>query len=62
MFCSATDETVNTLNISTEQYLDLLAPKIKDESKSDIANPTTSLNYIRTLPLLEQVKTLMKDG
>ncbi|XP_043598395.1 DNA-directed RNA polymerase III subunit RPC5 isoform X2 [Bombus pyrosoma] len=62
MFCSATDETVNTLNISTEQYLDLLAPRIKDESKSDIANPTTSLNYIRTLPLLDQVKTLMKDA
>lgn len=62
MFCSATDETINTLNISTKQYLDLLVPKIKDESVSDFANSTSSLNYIRSLPLLDQIKTFMKDG
>ncbi|XP_017884887.1 DNA-directed RNA polymerase III subunit RPC5 [Ceratina calcarata] len=64
MFCSATDETVNTLNITNQQYLDLLVPPMKDEEylKSDVANHTTSLNYIRTLPLLDQMKILMKDA
>lgn len=64
MFCPATDETVNTLNISTQQYLELLAPRIKEDHylKSDVSNHATSLNYIRTLPLLDQVRILMKDG
>ena len=63
MFCSATDETVNTLNLSTQQYLDQLAPRMKDDQlKLDISDCTTSLNYIRTLPLLDQIKTLMKDA
>ncbi|OAD60047.1 DNA-directed RNA polymerase III subunit RPC5 [Eufriesea mexicana] len=64
MFCPSTDETVNTLNISTQQYLELLAPKAKEDHylKSNVSNHTTSLNYIRTLPLLDQVKILMKDA
>ncbi|XP_397129.4 DNA-directed RNA polymerase III subunit RPC5 [Apis mellifera] len=64
MFCSATEETVNTLNVSTEQYLELLAPRIKEEHylKSDVSNYVTSLNYIRTLPLLDQIRILMKDA
>lgn len=64
MFCSATDETVNRLNLSTGQYLDLLAPCIKEDEylKTDVSNSTKSLNYIRTLPLLDQIKILLKDG
>lgn len=63
MFCSTTDETINSLNLSSKQYLDLLAPPIAEEqfSKSDIRHQTTSLNYIRTLPLLDQIRTLMKE-
>lgn len=62
MFCSTTDETVNTLNLSNQQYLELLAPPMKEELKTDISSCTTSLNYIRTLSLHEQIRTLMKDG
>lgn len=63
MFCSTTDETVNTLNLSTQQYLELLAPRVKEESlKTTVSNSITSLSYIRTLPLLDQIKILMKDG
>ncbi|KZC05614.1 PREDICTED: DNA-directed RNA polymerase III subunit RPC5 [Dufourea novaeangliae] len=64
MYCSATDETVNTLNLSMSQYLELLAPRMKEEQyvKTDISNTTTSLNYIRTLPLLDQIRTLLKDA
>lgn len=64
MFCSSTEETINALNLTNKQYLELLAPPICQEqySKSDTSNHTTSLNYIRTLPLLDQVRILMKDG
>ncbi|XP_076172472.1 RNA polymerase III subunit E [Ptiloglossa arizonensis] len=63
MFCSTTDETVNTLNLSTQQYLELLAPRVKEESlKTTVSNSITSLSYIRTLPLLDQIKILMKDA
>ncbi|KAG7209766.1 hypothetical protein KM043_011389 [Ampulex compressa] len=64
MFSSSTDQTVNTLNLTTQQYLDLLAPPMKQEqySKGNSANHVTSLGYIRTLPLLDQVRILMKDA
>jgi DNA-directed RNA polymerase-3 subunit RPC5 len=64
MFCSHNDESVNNLNLSTKQYLDILAPPLKEEqfSKANIPSHTTSLSYIRTLPLLDQVRILMKDG
>lgn len=58
------EEVVNNLNLSTRQYLDILAPPVKEEqfSKANIPSHTTSLSYIRTLPLLDQVRVLMKDG
>ncbi|XP_043265801.1 DNA-directed RNA polymerase III subunit RPC5 [Colletes gigas] len=63
MFCSTIDETVNTLNLSTQQYLELLVPREKEDNlKTAVSNATTSLNYIRTLPLLDQIKILMKDA
>ncbi|XP_076650808.1 RNA polymerase III subunit E [Halictus rubicundus] len=64
MFCSATDETVNTLNLTNKQYLELLAPRVKEEpySRTDMSNSTTSLSYIRTLPLLDQIRILLKDA
>ncbi|XP_033336227.1 RNA polymerase III subunit E [Megalopta genalis] len=62
MFCSATDETVNTLNLSKPQYLELLAPRVKEEPYSRTSDNTTSLSYIRTLPLLDQIRILLKDA
>lgn len=64
MICGTNDESVNNLNLSSKQYLDLLAPPLKEEqfSKANIPSHTTSLSYIRTLPLLDQVRILMKDG
>ncbi|XP_001600399.1 DNA-directed RNA polymerase III subunit RPC5 [Nasonia vitripennis] len=64
MICGTNDESVNNLNLSSKQYLDLLAPPIKEEqfSKANIPSHTTSLSYIRTLPLLDQVRILMKDA
>ncbi|XP_066587865.1 DNA-directed RNA polymerase III subunit RPC5 [Prorops nasuta] len=64
MFCSTTDETVNALNLAPYQYLEVLAPSVKPEvhSKANLPNHITSLHYIRTLPLLEQIRVLMKDA
>ena len=64
MFCGASDDSVNNLNLTKPQYLSFLAPPLKEEqfSKANIPSHTTSLNYIRTLPLLDQVRILMKDG
>ncbi|XP_058806428.1 DNA-directed RNA polymerase III subunit RPC5 [Phymastichus coffea] len=65
MLCSNNDnESVNHLNLSSKQYLDTLAPPIKEEqfSKANIPSHTTTLSYIRTLPLLDQVRILMKDA
>lgn len=59
-----TADSVNNLNLPSRQYLDLLAPPLKEEqfSRANIPNHNTSLSYIRTLPLLDQVRLLMKDG
>ncbi|XP_031837330.1 RNA polymerase III subunit E isoform X2 [Nomia melanderi] len=64
MFCSAPDEAVNTLNLTNQQYLELLAPRVKEEPylKAEMSNSNTSLNYIRTLPLLDQMRILFKDA
>ncbi|XP_024940952.1 DNA-directed RNA polymerase III subunit RPC5 isoform X2 [Cephus cinctus] len=64
MLCTNTEESVHTLNMSSQDYLGLLAPPAKEEeySKANISNHVTSLNYIRTLPILDQVRILMKDA
>lgn len=62
MFHTTNDESMNSLNLKAKQYLNLLAPPQKEEqfSKANIPNHTTFLAYIRTLPLVDQVKILMK--
>ena len=64
LFCSSTDESVNNLKLSPNEYLKVLAPPMKDEEymSRNNSNHTTSLAYIRTLPLLDQIRILMKDG
>lgn len=58
------EDSVNNLELTKSQYLKILAPPLKEEqySKANIPTYTTSLSYIRTLPLLDQIRTLMKDG
>lgn len=53
---------MNSLSLKAKQYLNILAPPQKEEqfSKANIPNHTTFLAYIRTLPVVEQVKILMK--
>lgn len=64
MYCSSTDESVNTLKLSRNEYLKLLAPPMKADqyAVASILNHGTSLAYIRTLPLLDQIRILMKEG
>lgn len=64
MFSSSTEDSVNTLNLTSEKYLDILAPPQKEDeiTKAAIPNPSMSLKYIRTLPLLDQIRIFVKDG
>ncbi|XP_034942315.1 DNA-directed RNA polymerase III subunit RPC5 [Chelonus insularis] len=64
MFCSSNETSANNLRLSCKEYLKLLAPVVKSDehSKSNIPIHGTSLNYIRTLPLLDQVRIIMKDA
>ncbi|KAI4472636.1 hypothetical protein M0802_005662 [Mischocyttarus mexicanus] len=58
MFCPSTEESINSLDLSNIQYLDsLIPPNSQKESKE---NHFPSLNYIKTLPLLDQVKIHVK--
>ncbi|XP_043280382.1 DNA-directed RNA polymerase III subunit RPC5 [Venturia canescens] len=64
MYCSSTDESVNTLKLTRNEYLKMLAPPMKTEqyAVASASNHGTSLVYIRTLPLLDQIRILMKDA
>lgn len=64
MISSSAEDSVNTLNLTRDKYLSLLAPPQKEEeiTKAAIPNPSMSLKYIRTLPLLDQIRIFVKDG
>ncbi|KAK0168773.1 hypothetical protein PV327_002543 [Microctonus hyperodae] len=64
MFCPSTEASINNLKLTPKEYLQFLAPPVKvdEHSRSNIPLHGTSLNYIRTLPLLDQVRTIMKDA
>ncbi|XP_014226289.1 DNA-directed RNA polymerase III subunit RPC5-like [Trichogramma pretiosum] len=64
MFCEASDDSVNDFTLTKKQYLDLIAPPIKkpEYAKADVPSPISTLSYIRTRPLIDQVRLLMKDA
>ncbi|XP_048508033.1 DNA-directed RNA polymerase III subunit RPC5 isoform X2 [Athalia rosae] len=64
MISSSNEDSVNNLNLSSEKYLALLAPPHKEDevTKAAVLTPSTSLKYIRTLPLLDQIKVFVKDA
>lgn len=64
MISPSTEDSVNTLNLTSDKYLALLAPPQKEEeiTKAAVPNPSMSLKYIRTLPLLDQIRIFVKDA
>lgn len=64
MLCPPVDDAMNSLNMSKKEFLKSLLPAAVEEPVPVVHQPNyvTSLNYIRTLPLLDQIRYLMKDG
>lgn len=64
LLCPSTESIENNLTLSVEEYLSTLVQpvKIDEHSKTNTPSQGTSLGYIRTLPLLDQIKLLMKDA
>lgn len=63
MFCGSTDDKSNNLRLSTKEYVSLLAPPSKPDEYSKANVPAhSSLTYVRTLPLLDQIRIIMKDA
>ncbi|KAI4496854.1 hypothetical protein M0804_000664 [Polistes exclamans] len=64
MFCPSTEESINSLDLTNKQYLELLVPSNSQEQSiqniQNIKNHSLSLDYIKTLPLLDQVRTHVK--
>lgn len=63
MFCSSAEESVNPLNLAQRNYLHLLVPQLPDECYfQSTSEDQTDLHYIKTLPLLDQIRIIMKQG
>ncbi|XP_043085958.1 DNA-directed RNA polymerase III subunit RPC5 [Puntigrus tetrazona] len=64
LYCQATDPTENTELVKTpREYLSMLMPPLAEEKVVKPMGPSNvlSMAQLRTLPLGEQVKTLMKN-
>lgn len=57
MFCEIPGETVNSLHLSPQEYLNLLMADRQTSQPS-----TKSFDNIKTLSLQEKVTTIMKNG
>lgn len=63
MFCPSVEESINALNLAPKQYVHLLVPQLPKESYSQaVSGNETNLHYIMTLPLLDQIRIIMKHG
>ncbi|XP_012219476.1 DNA-directed RNA polymerase III subunit RPC5 [Linepithema humile] len=61
MFCPSAEESINSLNLAPKQYVHLLVPQLPKESYSQgVSGNQTNLHYIMTLPLLDQIRIIMK--
>lgn len=63
MFYSSAEESVNTLNLAQRNYLHLLVPQVPDECYfRSTSEDRIDLHSIMTLPLLDQIRIIMKQG
>ncbi|KYM96604.1 DNA-directed RNA polymerase III subunit RPC5 [Cyphomyrmex costatus] len=61
MFCSS-EESINNLNLDQINYLHLLVPQIPDECYlQSTSEDQIDLHRILTLPLLDQIRTIVKQ-
>lgn len=61
MLCQLTESLENNLTLSQDEYLLTLVQRIKNDEHSITKTPSEN-NSLGTLPLLDQIRLLMKDG
>lgn len=62
MFCPSVEDSLN-LNLPEMSYLHHLVSQLPDECYlQSISEDQTDLHHIMTLPLLDKIRTVMKQG
>ncbi|XP_011634494.1 DNA-directed RNA polymerase III subunit RPC5-like [Pogonomyrmex barbatus] len=62
MFCPSIEESINNLNLTQKHYLHILVPQLPDTCYlQSISEDQIALHYIMTLPLLDQIRIIMKQ-
>ena len=64
MFCPSVDHAINTLNMPKEEFLKTLLPSMAQEPTvvAKLPDHMKSINNIRSLPLIDQLRYVMKYG
>jgi hypothetical protein len=64
LYCVKADERVNELSLGVNEYLKYLVPleEIADSVESSQSPNIISLSSLKLLPLVDQVRSLLRDG
>jgi hypothetical protein len=63
LYCTKIDERVNELSLGVEEYLKYLVPVEEMENSAALAGPSDiSLSHLKLLPIVDQVRNLLKEG
>jgi hypothetical protein len=63
LYCTSIDERVNELSLGVEEYLKYLVPAEETENSAALAGSSDiSLSRLKLLPVVDQVRNLLKEG
>nr|CAD7586758.1 unnamed protein product [Timema genevievae] len=62
LYCSKTTEKVSELNVSSDDYLKTLLPEDLEDDSVKTSTYSVPLKNLRLLPLVDQVKLLLKEA
>lgn len=63
LYCTRVDERVNELSLGVEEYLKYLVPVEETENSAALAGPSDmSLSRLKLLPVVDQVRNLLREG
>lgn len=64
LYCAKADERVNELSLGVKEYMKYLVPT-EETMDTAVLSPSSnviSLSSLRLLPVVDQVRSLLKDG
>jgi hypothetical protein len=63
LYCTKIDERLNELSLGVEEYLKYLVSVEETEESAALAGPSnTSLSQLKLLPVVDQVRNLLREG